>query len=373
MIASAQQHYVKAYSRDFGRHICREVFETKEFLSGQDLLTLTPVQQVNYFVLKVLYRVWQQEMLHMESPYFDHQQPAVRKALHAFMNTLSQHIHIGEEALEPLLEQACEDTLMLMFWPRDFFYQELVAAPVALSATYLRNTQKYLRVNVHVLTAFVVKFNEEGVEEISPQRAEELLQDCEAELAASESIEAHLSEFAAILPLPEELLPVPDPLQAKLDSSEKLSEQSLGLSEPPTEEQPSSKKTPKEKPISSAVPKLVSRPAAAATPKATPTKTKTNEKTALSGRSFSHISQTQAEDFIRMLFNNKQQLFVQALKEVADSKNFDAAVDMLLQRYGKPQRWNMEENPYVKKLFLQVFRFFRGPERGGEPPRKKAP
>ena len=349
MIASVQFQQLEVYSRTFTQRICKEIFETKTHLRGQDLLTLTSVQQVNYFVLKALYRAWQQEMLHIESPYFDYRQLTVRKALHLFMNTLSKYIRVGEEALVPLLEQACQDTLRLLLSPQQFFYQELVTAPQVLSTTYLRNTQKYLRINTHVMSAFQAYFDAEDEQEISSERAAELLQLCEEEFASVEKVEEYLFEFNTILPLPEELWPQ----KCRSENTEEAAQQkTISTVE---KRVPNEYKNTSEKASSAAS----NSGTATETKEANVSQTSSDkEQWRETSSQFSYISRTQADNFARLLFNNKRQLFLQALKEVSKSKSFDKAVEMLLQSYGKPYQWNME-SPEVKEFFKQIFLFFR--------------
>ena len=360
-MASVQLQYVESYSRSFSQYVCREAFETKAHLEGQDLLALTPVQQVNYFVLKALYRAWQQEILRIESPYFDYKEAAVRKALHVFMNALSKHIRIGEEDLAPLLEQACKDTLVLLLSPQDFFYQELVVAPQVLSLTYLRNTQKYVRINTHVMSVFQTYFDREDLPEISSERASELLELCAPEYASGEKVQTYLSEFNTFLPLPDDLFSQ----ESATENSEEAKQRDISSIEARSIEE---HRAIDEKTSSSVASKTIKSPVSAEATISPSRVSKDQSRGA--GRSFSHISRTQADNFTRFLFNNKRQLFLQALKEVSNSENFDKAVEMLRQSYGKPQGWRMEssegmessevrESSEVKEFFRQIFLFFR--------------
>ncbi len=399
MSSSIRQSQLEAYGITFSQRVCQDVFEKKKYLVGRDLLTLTPIQQVNYFVLRVLYRAWQQEMLHMKSPCFDYQEKTVREGLHTFMNILSQHIRVGQQALEPLLAKACQDTLQLILMPKAFFQHELVDGVSVLSATYLRNTQKYLRINLHVLEAFIQQFEAEKQQEISAQQASVLFSRCAEALTQCEEVGSYLKQFAALTPLPVAFDTAKvNPLQPpEIDASMLRAAETLSRENPvapkKTTAPPSMFASPQEEPEPVEPPQTtplgrederegngmfdmreIDKPAAEA-PTAdevyvdakpevattTPQKeTEPVEDTPTEGRkrSFSHIPRSQAEDFIRSLFNNKQHIFMQALQDVARCDSFDDAVDLLLRSYGKPQGWNLE-NTDVKELFKQVFFYFR--------------
>lgn len=389
MVASVQSQPLETYSRNFAHRICREVFEGKAFLGGRDILELTPVEQVNYFVLKVLYRFWQQEMLHLKSPYFDYQHPSVRTALYKFMNTLSQHIRIDRAALEPLLAQAAQDTLLLLMSPRDFFHKELITDPGLLSATYLRNTQKYLRINTHILTSFATEFQTVGKEELSSEQVTQLLTKCEEALSAPEDAAPYLLQFDTLFPLPKEISPASLSSSSKTDTKEDPSEYFVeegGLSGTPesntalfseSKEQNASESVATHAAIEPTAPTSKPKDSAAPTERASeaisshaatdsdpsPKQKNTSAKASTSSEStpkhfFSHVPRTQVEDFIRILFNGKQPIFTQAIQDLSHCKDFDAATDMLLRSYGKPHRWNLE-SPQVKEFFKQVFFYFR--------------
>ena len=103
------------------KKVLQNAYNVREHLDGTAILQLTPIKQVNYFVLKHLYRTWQKEMIHLKSPFFAYEKVEVKDALMAFMNVLSKHIHIGKAAMLPLLQGAINETLLLLLYPQIIF------------------------------------------------------------------------------------------------------------------------------------------------------------------------------------------------------------------------------------------------------------
>ena len=455
---------LKPYAHSLSLRICREVFAEKSALGGNEVLSLTPIQQVNYFVLKCLYRSWQQEMLRVESPYFDYKHPSVRQALHRFMNTLSQHISVGEEALAPLLSQAVEDTLCLLLSPQDFFHKELVSSVSMLSATYLRNTKKYLRINVHILEEFLLLFEEEGVDEISSARSDDLLSICEKSFDRAEDPRAYLSKFDLLFPLPEglgdsltdtrsrdyessgtskvepeapsshssvvdpseeaETYPSADSFEESekaetypsADSFEESEEAETYPSADSFEESEKAETYPsadsfEESEKAETYPsadsfeeseKAETYPSADSFEESEKAETypsadpfeesekdthfpqqepeedthfpqqqvpeqdtrlsqnplKGSEKnTKLPPKPFK-VSKKEEASFIDVLFHNKRALYLQVIQELSSYSTFDEAIEMLLQRYGKPQGWDLGSTE-AKAFFRSVYMYFR--------------
>ena len=352
---SVKQSQLEGYAHSFSQTVCRDAFATKTHISGQDLLVLTPVEQVNYFVLKVLYRTWQKETLRLESPYFNYQHASVHKALCTFMDTLSQHIYIAEKNLAPLLAQACQDTLQLLFEPKMFFQQELIERIDVLSDTYLRNTKKYLRINTQILSAFIEKFESTGQKTLPSQQAAILLNECEATFAYCDPVEHYVEKFGQVVPLPMSLLAdrTSEPIEEEsLGAHPQIPEASAGASfdielsshiSPPI---PSISAPSEADFLAKSVPPADSLP-----PSPPPSPSPSPDP------NFS-IPQAQSEDFIRILFNHKRHIFSQALQDVSRCTTFDDAVELLLRSYGKPQGWDLETTE-VKELFKQVFLHFR--------------
>ncbi|KYG82167.1 hypothetical protein EV198_2785 [Roseivirga ehrenbergii] len=115
-----KQESISSFSTATAATICTEFFAGKNKISGESIMSLTDVRQVNSFIIEALFTQWQAEMARLRSPYFNYEAEEVQIALKEFMNTLSNHISIGRGHLEPLLSKAIEATILLTFAPKKF-------------------------------------------------------------------------------------------------------------------------------------------------------------------------------------------------------------------------------------------------------------
>ncbi|MEO9476936.1 MAG: hypothetical protein ABJG41_15435 [Cyclobacteriaceae bacterium] len=134
------------YSGSFADNVIDKFFEENDVITGKEIINLTPSKQVNFFVLKMLFNEWQDEMKKLESPFFDFKDTEVRKALRTFMNTVSQKIEIEERDFKPLLERAVRETLHLLANPAEFLEQSFADRKSDLSEKSVKNFLKYIKV-----------------------------------------------------------------------------------------------------------------------------------------------------------------------------------------------------------------------------------
>jgi hypothetical protein len=71
--------YLSDYSKRYTEIILEKAYADKEALTGSDLLHVTGVPQINYFIVKNLFRAWQKEIDKVRSPYFNYEDPQVQK------------------------------------------------------------------------------------------------------------------------------------------------------------------------------------------------------------------------------------------------------------------------------------------------------
>ncbi|MEQ8414663.1 MAG: hypothetical protein RIB71_09360 [Imperialibacter sp.] len=167
---------IEAFAELFTKRACDSFFEGTDTISGKEIVDLTPVKQVNYFVLKILFRKWQKETLRLQSPYFNYKNEDVRKALLSFMNALSQQIKVNRVNFEPLLQQATREAILLIVSPYDFFREELTGHESGkLNDKYLKNSSKYIKVNQEIFESYVALFAEKAEGELSHDDAVVLL------------------------------------------------------------------------------------------------------------------------------------------------------------------------------------------------------
>ena len=148
------------YSKSYARRVAADFYHAHPTISGKQILNLTPIQQVNLFVVSSLFDKWKGEVERFRSPYFDFSNPEVEEGLRAFMNVVSQHIAVRREHLEPLLADASRRTLVALFDPR-FYYDDLLRnqPDFTLTADSLKHITRYTQVNKFVPLALEQKMN----------------------------------------------------------------------------------------------------------------------------------------------------------------------------------------------------------------------
>lgn len=137
---------INAYSLALSEKIIIEAYTNKSALNGQDIKSLTSVEQVNILIIKNLFDKWQEEAQQLRSPYFDYQCQDVKNALKAFLNTLSNHISIHREHFKPLLSKAILDTILIALAPKEFFIQEAITRKEQFEEFY-NGLKRFMRIN----------------------------------------------------------------------------------------------------------------------------------------------------------------------------------------------------------------------------------
>ncbi len=148
------------YTRSYARRVCADFFSNHTFISGKQILNLTPIGQINMFIVSNLFDKWKADAEKFRSPYFDFTQPEVEEAMRSFMNVVSQHIAVRREYLEPMLADALRRTLTLIFDPRYYFDELLRNQPdFTLTADAAKQIVRYTQINKFVATSLVERMN----------------------------------------------------------------------------------------------------------------------------------------------------------------------------------------------------------------------
>lgn len=135
----------ESYARAFAEKAANSFFSSHGAVTTENLLSVTPVEQVNLLVAKNLFVTWKSEVQKLKSPYFNYESEQVVKALGDFMNTLSRHISVSKEFFKPLLEKAVLDTLLLVMKPELYVQREFSGK--SLRPDELKEQVKYFRVH----------------------------------------------------------------------------------------------------------------------------------------------------------------------------------------------------------------------------------
>lgn len=192
------------YCRRFSKEIIDDFYKTHSVISGEEILELTSIKQVNLFVIKNLFKEWQKETGKLESKYFDYKNDQVRLALKDFMNILSKHISIDKKDFVPLLEKSTEEAILLIFSPYDYYTHMMDQTPGGLSVDELKRTSKYVKVNKNLLSLFIEKVEKEELKSLNKEVFLKLLNYVfENTQESPEDIESYLIKFSSTVPLQE--------------------------------------------------------------------------------------------------------------------------------------------------------------------------
>ena len=149
------QLHIERYSKQLANLLCDRHFATYDTLNGPQLLSFTPIKQVNLFVIKELLMKWHQEMANLRSPYFDYEHEEVKEALLNFMNVLSRKILMKRNAFEPLLQTAIYDTFLVVLAPVTTFEMKFLRIQEEIALPKLQENLKYIDIDKPLFAGFV--------------------------------------------------------------------------------------------------------------------------------------------------------------------------------------------------------------------------
>lgn len=158
MTVQINSNYLENYAREYSEIVCSRFFSDRQFISGQEILQLTNSTQVNFFVIKRMFELWQEELSKLKSsPYFDYRDIAVHEALTQFMNVLSRRIKVQSQDFRPLIQEAVSQAIQVATDPVQFFQNEIRKAPTGKINEYLKENKKYYKWNDRVVSFLIDK------------------------------------------------------------------------------------------------------------------------------------------------------------------------------------------------------------------------
>ena len=201
---------IAAYGDAYADKVSKSFFSSKNKISGEEILTLCNVTQVNLFIVRELLFTWKEETRKLKSPYFDYDHPEAKEALGQFMAVISKHISVSEENFLPLLKKAVRQTLLLIFNPYDFFSTLVTGKNNRIDLPQFKEEIKYLKVNKAPLARLVERLEEKGISEVSGNEAFAVLDQILEEVSFTpEDLEEHIRQFSMVLPLdPSSFFPI---------------------------------------------------------------------------------------------------------------------------------------------------------------------
>jgi hypothetical protein len=196
------QSAIADYSQHYSRKVLDRFFTRKSHISGQELLSLTEVEQINLFIVQALFHTWKTEMRKSRSVYFNYEADAVKQAQQELMNVLSRHISVSREHLEPLLLQAIAQTLNDVLNPYDFFSKLITGNNNQLQVDSFTEELKYLKLNKAPLFRLSQILEERKIQSISGNEAfsilDKILEDLNFE---PEDVEPLLQKLSLVEPV----------------------------------------------------------------------------------------------------------------------------------------------------------------------------
>lgn len=370
MTAQINGNYLEKYAISYAELVCDQFFSNRKFITGQEIIQLTPCTQVNFFIIKRLFELWQEELGKLKgSPYFDYRDIAVHEALTQFMNVLSRRIKVERIHLEGILQDAVQDAIQVAIDPLTFFQNELAKAPTGKINEYLKENKKYFKWNELLVVGLIDKTGI-GLDFESYQQA----------------ILANFQSLKVSLDLPKELLStLGDTLVFDL---EEYWDQSTGQIEEAEEskvpeldqEEESLRFEPEEK-VEDDDDVLIQLPEERI-PTPQPEKSEAIASTSATGKGLdaAHLKAIFASEtykgmkgimgelteslalnqrfmFTKELFDGNSDLLRHALKSVDEATNFEAAVELINARFVVELGWDIESEE-VREFMQQVYRKF---------------
>jgi len=196
-------HVINSYSKSYADILLKRSFKNKINITGEEILKFSEIKQINYFILQILFDKWKRATNELKSPYFDYENLEVEKATQSLMNVLSRNILVQKEDFQDLLEEAIYKTLLLIFSPYEYFTQEFSKPSLQqISIGDLLAIHKYIKINGHLLSAYIDRFEDDGIQAVFNEDALKIFDEvCESIKETPEDFEAYHKEFSVLLEL----------------------------------------------------------------------------------------------------------------------------------------------------------------------------
>ena len=337
---------IALYGDTYADKVLKSFFSSKEKISGQEILTLCTVQQINLFVVRELFKTWREDTRKLKSPYFDFENADVKAALDNFMSVTSQHILIGQAHFGPLLKKAVSQTLMVIFDPYDFYSMTISGKNNKLEVAPFREEIKYLKINRAPLERMLQKLEADGVQEMSGNEAFAILDHILEEVNFTpEDLDEYIEKFSTIVPLdPARFLVAKSPEEVKQVKAD-----------------PS--KDPVQEPVKKETSKVNQPKSIADTQSTTPTvNDKMNAQHTMVVDSFRKIERikdsltiNQKFMFTKVLFHGDFELFSKAIDRLDQFDNINSALEYLEEEYAST--WDRDSEEFHEFMEMVEKRF----------------
>ncbi len=377
MSISINNNYIENYAAEFTNKISSEYFGQKKYMTGQDIIHLTPSVQVNFFIIKSLFEAWQSELEKLKSnPYFDYRDNAVHEALKDFMNVLSRSIKIERPNFDPLLKSAVINAIHLSIDPVGYYAEEFHKVPEAQLNSYLKENKKYYKWHTTLILNLI---DRAGIAQSQEAFLKALENNYEQQKTILQDADTLLQSLNQVLELDMSKLMVEDiqqpsetppphhpqvPVEAKEDPKEICAEQ-VPVEEPITQVETETPLVPEleevefnQEQIKSFTP--ASLGSKAIDPLEAWSRFESEQYSIMKGSINSltdSIGINQRFMFTKELFGGNPDLLRHALKSLDECESFVEAIQLINQRYVADLGWDKNDEAVVELLQL-VFRKF---------------
>ncbi len=334
MINQINKGALRDYAKNFTLEFSANFFRSAPVVKGAHLTTLCSVNQVNFFVIQILFEKWHIETQKIKSPYFNFSAAEVQEAFVRFKNILSNHIAVEQYDFEPLLEEACYRALLLTFDPEDYYEEMLdhwVGETVYLME--LENWTKYLKINPMPIDKMVQIWQAEHIQQMSVADTRTQLHEVISHTSwTTPDTDTLIEEYSRVFPLNLEKLSQPQEEDAvsglPLAENDKLLGEIETLHDQLTKGKPVQFKT------------LGDR-----------LKEKNSRSIAES------ISLNDRFMFTNELFGGSKKSFREALDHIENLETNDEAATYLINNFARPYAWDMEATETKQLLNLVASKF----------------
>jgi hypothetical protein len=329
MEGNINHELITSYSKEVSTKLMNDFFKQSSAIKGQQILQFCEVSQINFFIVKTLFENWKVEFDKLRSPYFDYQSEEVLMAARKFMNVLSKKILIQKDDFSPLLEAAVYKTVLLIFSPYEYYLQE-INKPVfqQISIADLSDIQKYIKINGHLLQAYIDRFRADGIQAVFNDDAVRIFDEvCENIKGTPEDFEVYHKQLNKISPLD---------INTLYSNSENVSDEFVEDNKPAESENINEKFKTEKKTLLDTLPagqkeKIVD----------------VHEKKPLDGIRQS-ITINQRFMFEKELFSSDKDEFEMVINYLDNCKSKQEAMEFVNENYALKKKWDMEKEEVVE-------------------------
>ncbi|GAB3176478.1 hypothetical protein [Telluribacter humicola] len=390
MSNTLNQAALKQYVNQFTSKVLSDFYSRKSVISGPELLKLTPLKQVNLGIVSRLFDQWKADANAFRSPYFDFENAEVKKALEDFMNTVSQHMAVNREGLEPLLTESVQEALMLLLDPEAYFDGKLRAMPdFVFTQEQAQRMVKYTHIHGGIAKSLALRLTDNGSTFVYSNIALRWLTDILSNGSALDAKEPYVQQFSEVVELDiQKIVKAPAPVKvpvaaapaAPVEKKERSFFDSI-LTDTSSASAPRAA-TPVASAEAGAVasPQILRDRSESIPAPSGPMRTTTAADDSLNNRFKVEIPKASDENtygnvpikvesiaksiplgqrfmFVSQLFKGSTDAFEDAIRELDQASSFDEAHDMIVYKFASIYRWNTDSEA-INDLLTIVKRKF---------------